>query len=300
MTHAHHTVWLLVAAIVAGGCERSDATRPAPTTTRSRARPQRPVEATAAIPAVPTRVDTRLVTVRGGSYRPVFAGKGEATEVPVAPFSLEEHAVTNAQFLVFVAANPAWRRSSVKALFAEDGYLRQWRGDLDHGPGIGVSPVTHVSWFAARAYAQWIGRRLPTLAEWEYAAAANETELQARDEPAFVQRMLDWYGRPTPDVPAPVRSTFRNAHGAWDMHGLVWEWLEDFNSALVTGESRGDSGLERKLFCGSGSVGAADPSDYAAFMRFAFRGSLRASYVVKNLGFRCAEDLPATAVSETR
>jgi formylglycine-generating enzyme required for sulfatase activity len=94
------------------------------------------------------------------------------------------------------------------------------------------------------------------------------------------------------DALPPVRSTFRNVFGIWDMHGLVWEWVSDFNTALVTGESRADSGLDRQLFCGSGSSGASDFSDYAAFMRYAYRSSLRGNYTVANLGFRCAEDAP--------
>ena len=60
---------------------------------------------------------------------------------------------------------------------------------------------------------------------------------------------------------------------------------------MITGESREDSGLNRGLFCGAGAVGSADVADYAAFMRFAFRGSLRGSYCVRNLGFRCASDV---------
>jgi formylglycine-generating enzyme len=60
----------------------------------------------------------------------------------------------------------------------------------------------------------------------------------------------------------------------------------DFNSALVTGESRADAALERTLYCGSGAIGAADFEDYAAFMRYAFRSSLEAHYSVANLGFR--------------
>jgi formylglycine-generating enzyme required for sulfatase activity len=48
--------------------------------------------------------------------------------------------------------------------------------------------------------------------------------------------------------------------------------------------------LERQLFCGAGSVGAKDPGNFAAFMRFGFRSSLRAGYTVHNLGFRCAKD----------
>jgi formylglycine-generating enzyme required for sulfatase activity len=63
---------------------------------------------------------------------------------------------------------------------------------------------------------------------------------------------------------------------------------------MVTGESRADAGLERDLFCGAGSVGAKDASDYAAFMRLALRSSLRANNTTTALGFRCARDLAST------
>ncbi len=233
-----------------------------------------------------------LVEVPELEYRPLYPGKDEPEQATVAAFLLEEHAVTNSQFLAFVAANPQWRRSQIAAVFADDRYLASWPEDLAISPGSEDSPVIEVSWFAARAYATWIGRRLPTLAEWEASAAASETSAYGREEEEFSQRILDWYGRPMPTVPPTVRSTFQSFHGLWDMHGLVWEWVEDYNSALVTGESRGDSALDRQLFCGSGSLGVADPTDYAAFMRFAYRSSLQANYTVGNLGFRCAADAP--------
>lgn len=95
-----------------------------------------------------------------------------------------------------------------------------------------------------------------------------------------------------------VGTVYRNVWGIHDMHGLIWEWTRDFNTALVTGESRGDAALERRLFCGAASIGASDFRDYAAFMRFAFRSSLRADYTVGSLGFRCAKDIPRNAVNE--
>jgi len=59
---------------------------------------------------------------------------------------------------------------------------------------------------------------------------------------------------------------------------------------MVTGDARGDTGLDRQLFCGGGGQNAKDRGDFPAFMRFAFRSSLRAGYTVPNLGFRCASD----------
>ena len=93
----------------------------------------------------------------------------------------------------------------------------------------------------------------------------------------------------------PVTAGLRNVYGVVGLHGLVWEWTLDFNSALVTGESRADASLDRSRYCGSGAAGAGDFEDYAAFMRYAFRSSLEARYTVPNLGFRGVRPLsPST------
>jgi formylglycine-generating enzyme required for sulfatase activity len=151
--------------------------------------------------------------------------------------------------------------------------------------------VTNVSWFAAKAFAAALEKRLPTTAEWEYAAAAGFTQVDGTADAEFSQAILRWYSTPAPDMLANAGSGRANAYGIRDLHGLVWEWTSDFNSALMTGDARGDTGLERRLFCGAGSIGSSNPSDYAAFMRFGFRSSLRAGYTVPNLGFRCARNL---------
>jgi formylglycine-generating enzyme required for sulfatase activity len=234
---------------------------------------------------------TAQVVVPSGLYRPLYPGRDEPELAEVAGFKIDKLPVTQTQFLAFVAANPRWRRSSVVELFADSNYLSSWPDDLHHPEGQAQAPVTQVSWFAARAYARWAGQRLPSLAEWEYLAAASDEAAFGRDDPGYNQVILNWYSRPTPERLPRVGLDPANFYGVQDLHGLVWEWVDDFNSALVTGESRGDSGLERNLFCGSGSIGAADPADYAAFMRFAFRSSLQANYTVRNLGFRCAQDL---------
>jgi formylglycine-generating enzyme required for sulfatase activity len=231
---------------------------------------------------------TKLCRISTGSYRSFFPGKDEPKRIQVAAFGLEEHAVTNEQFARFVRAVPKWRRSRAKRLFVGTEYLSHWMDDVTPGEDAMDRPVVNVSWFAARAYARWTGRRLPTLQEWELVAAASKTSTDGRKEPGYNERILSWYSRSSSTTPDPVRSTFKNAYGVYDMHGLVWEWVENFNTALVTGESRGDTALERTFFCGAGSIGSANPADYASFMRFAFRSSLKAVYTTKNLGFRCA------------
>ena len=65
---------------------------------------------------------------------------------------MDEYAVTNAEFLEFVKANPAWSKSKVKRLFADTNYLKHWKSDFEIGESnknIYNSPVVNVSWFAA-------------------------------------------------------------------------------------------------------------------------------------------------------
>jgi formylglycine-generating enzyme required for sulfatase activity len=237
-----------------------------------------------------------MVLIPAGVYSPLLRTKDEPARVDVPAFLLDTRPVTNAEFLAFVRAHPQWRRSRVSPLFADRGYLGHWTGDLELGPGAPAdAPVVRLSWFAARAFAKAAGKRLPTTAEWERAAAAGFSLPDGATEPGFSAYVLGWLSRPTPAVFPAAGSGRPNIHGARDLHGLVWEWVDDFNTAMTTGESRADSGLERYLFCGAGAASARDVTDYAAFMRAGLRSSLRANYAVPNLGFRCARTLPAPA-----
>ena len=234
-----------------------------------------------------------MATLPDGNYRPLFRGEKDAKEIAIASFQLDERPVTNGEFLGFVRENPKWQRSQVKRLFADERYLAHWAGDGDLGKADPAQPVTQVSWFAAKAFAAWSGKRLPSTAEWEFAAGAGFTNPDGTKEPEFQQAIAKWYGTPTPDVLPAAGSGKPNVHGLRDLHGLVWEWTSDFNSAIVTGDARGDTGLERNLFCGAGSLGAKDTGNFPAFMRFGMRSSLKAGYTVHNLGFRCAKDIPS-------
>ncbi len=247
-----------------------------------------------------------MALVPGGTYRPLYrqpvSGANRDTvlrrivPVDVAPFLLDRFPVTNEEYLAFVRAHPEWRRSRASRLFTDTSYLSHWRGDFDPGPRAPAhSPVVHVSWFAARACLATQGKRLPTVAEWERAAAADEARADASRDARFLERIRAWSAQPTPDVLPAVGGRFRNLWGIEDLHGLVWEWALDFNSALVSGESRGDASLERGLFCGAGATNAGDFGDYAAFMRFAYRASLEARYTTANLGFRGARDAGGAA-----
>ncbi|MGJ8696748.1 MAG: formylglycine-generating enzyme family protein [Verrucomicrobiaceae bacterium] len=229
--------------------------------------------------------EATLVSVPAGTYIPLYTV--DKTPRKVAAFRVDICPVSKREFRDFVIKNPRWQRSKIAKLFADKSYLSDWKSDTDPGPDLD-SPVTYVSWFAARAYAKEHGKRLPTVDEWEYVAQADATQANATGDDAYTENILAWYAaRPVSPLPDP-RSFPKNFHGIKALHGLIWEWNEDFNNAMVTGESRGDTGIERNLFCAGGALSATDVRNYAAFMRYAFRSSLKGSYTTANLGFRCA------------
>lgn len=233
-----------------------------------------------------------MVRIEGARYIPLYGR--DSTVVEVKDFDLDVYPVTNSEYLDFVREYPKWQKSKAKAIFADGTYLRNWKNDLELNDGeLLNSPVTYVSWFAAKAYCDCQGKRLPTMDEWEYAAMADETVKDARIKKSYNQQILSWYEAPRSNE-NKIGENPKNYWGVYDLHGLVWEWTSDFNSVLLSGESRKDNEKDNNLFCGSASLGATDLMNYAAFMRYAFRGSIKANYAIKNLGFRCATDAENT------
>lgn len=228
-----------------------------------------------------------MAEVKGGTYIPLYGSEDEPIEVET--FLMDVYPVTNQEYLEFVKEHPEWQKSNIKKLFADDAYLNMWEGDISFGDLNPNAPITNISWFAAKSYCENQGKRLATMDEWEFAAMANEDLPDARQVESYNRFILQWYESPK-SYNNSIGNTYRNYWGIYDLQGLVWEWTSDFNSVFMSGESRADSDISSSMFCGAAAIGATDLKDYASFMRYAFRGSLKARYTVRNLGFRCAKD----------
>ncbi|MDY6995409.1 MAG: formylglycine-generating enzyme family protein [Actinomycetota bacterium] len=290
---------------------------------------------------------TDLVEVDGGTFRmgstQFYPEEVPVHTVTVARFAIERHPVTNAQFAEFVAATgyrtvaeeapdpalfpgaaPADLVPGALVFRATDGPvdLRDWRqwwqwmpgADWRHpfGPGSSVAdkpdhPVVQVCYADAAAYARWAGRRLPSEAEWEFAARAGTTSTYPwGDEPMPAGRLManTWQGRfPYRNEGAlgwsgtsPVGTFPPNALGLVDMIGNVWEW--------TTTRFAGHHQPGAATSC-CAPPAAADPSiiqalkggshlcapEYCHRYRPAARSPQSQDSATTHIGFRCAADV---------
>lgn len=229
------------------------------------------------------------VLIGAGEFASVLAGDAEVKPSSVAAFAMRATPVTNREFLEFVNRNPDWARGRVSQVFADTQYLNHWRTPRELGDAALVDqPTTNVSWFAAQAFCETEGPsgRLPSWLEWERIAAADATHTDARANPAWRAEILRWYGTSTGEPLANAGGT-PNAYGIQNMHGLIWEWVDDFNALLVAADSRSQGDPDKLQFCGAGAISLKDRDNYAVLMRIALLSSLKAADTTRNLGFRC-------------
>jgi formylglycine-generating enzyme required for sulfatase activity len=262
-------------------------------------------------------------------------GEGPVREVTLSPFAIDRHSVTNAQFGEFIsdsgyvteAERFGW--SFVFHLFVPRKLLHKgtarkvpgldwWYGvtgarwDQPEGPGSDIAerldhPVVHVSWADAVAYCGWAGKRLPTEAEWEFAARGGLVQKRFvwGDEltPGGEHQCNIWQGT-FPRInthqdghtgTAPAESYHPNGYGLYCMAGNVWEWCSDWWSTSFhvngprenpLGPPAGSSRVMR-----GGSYLCHD--SYCNRYRVAARTSNTPDSSTGNLGFRTVADLEA-------
>ena len=227
----------------------------------------------------------------GGLFRSVLPADGKEAPALLAPFLMRSTLVTNGEFRDFVASHPKWRRGQMPTVLASPGYLSSWRTATDPGELDLRAPVTQVSWHAAAAFCASEGARLPRWHEWEYAAAANPGQADARNDPEWLSAILNWYARPASGVPGLVAQGQANFHGLHDMHGLVWEWVEDYSALFVNADSRTPGTGKQLDYCGGAALSLGDRRNYAVLMRVALLAAMEGSQDGPFLGFRCAREV---------
>ncbi len=139
---------------------------------------------------------------------------------------MSQHEVTVGQFRRFVEATGYQTDAEEKRSCFDWNALEDKKGASWRNPGLqqtNTHPVVCVSWNDATAFAEWAGGRLPTEAEWEYAARAGTTGDYAGDLDAMA-----WYRANSNNSTHPVGQKAPNDWGLYDMHGNVWEWVQDW------------------------------------------------------------------------
>ena len=241
----------------------------------------------------------RLQQAFGIKRADLFSAEVPRHAVTIDSFYLDRYEVTNGQFKKFLDRNPEWRRGSIPARYHNGNYLKDWDGGV-FPKGKAGYPVAGVSWYAAVAYCQWMGKRLPTEAEWEYAARGG---LKGKafpwgDEP--VDKTRANYGGSQIGAATPVGSYPANGYGLFDMAGNVWEFMADewgpYPSSPQTNPVAGgnlfldDTFLTvttRRVIRG-GSFGGAPVN-----LRVTYRDSHPPEGARDFVGFRCAQSVSA-------
>ena len=170
--------------------------------------------------------------------------------VYVDAFYMDETEVTNVQFKEFLIENPRWQKDRIDRRFHIGDYLYHWKGN-SYPSGKANHPVVYVSWYAAMAYAEWAGKRLPTEAEWEYAARGGLSGKTYPNGNTITPRDAN-YGENVGGTTGVGRYA-ANGYGLYDMAGNVWEWcLDEYDENFYFTFPR--NGVARNPLSGARSV----------------------------------------------
>jgi len=240
-----------------------------------------------------------VTRVFGVTRREVLLPERPQHSVWVSPCLMDSHPVTNAQFEAFVEANPDWVPARSVSWRCGSDYLRHWRG-CTGPPHLADHPVTWVTWYAAMAYARWTGKRLPTEAEWEFAARGGQGDVTFPWGAGMPDPTLANYAASGLGTTAPVCGYAPNPYGLYDLAGNVWEWCLDewdaqfYGSSPVANPVAGDieavngnhEPISTRRVIRGGSWGVAPVN-----LRVAYRDSHPSAGPGPHVGFRCVRDI---------
>ncbi len=203
-------------------------------------------------------------------------GDNPAHKVYIKSFCMDKYEVTNAQYLMFC-------QKTGRSL------PEFWGQDLYHcSEKFPNHPVVGVSWEDAVAYAKWEGKRLPTEAEWEYAARGDQKNMDYPWGNSLTPSHANYY-RPGTEGTRPVGSYPPNGYGLYDMAGNVVEWIHDIYDQDYYRKSpyKNPKGPKKGRFrVIRGGGWHSGPSCNMVF----YRNALPSNWVDFNVGFRCAKD----------
>lgn len=213
------------------GCERDDITPPVETTSSAKKKILLPEgQTTTPPPEKKTPFPKGMVLIPAGEFQIGSNDeKADDDEQPVRTvyvdaFYMDETEVTNAQFKEFVLENPRWQKWQIDGRFHNGRYLWDWNGN-NYPKGTDKHPVVNVSWYAAMAYSEWVGKRLPTETEWERAARGDLVDQKYPHGNTLTPRDAN-YGNNIKDTTVVGRYP-PNGYGLYDMTGNVNEWCLD-------------------------------------------------------------------------
>ncbi|MDN3504132.1 MAG: bifunctional serine/threonine-protein kinase/formylglycine-generating enzyme family protein [Rhabdochlamydiaceae bacterium] len=242
-------------------------------------------------------IPTDMVIVSGGEF---YRGSNEGArdEKPYHKISLDSYAIdthpcTNEQFLRFLEVMGGEKDCNNNDLIRlRESRIKRSAGKLIIESGYNNHPVVSVTWYGAVAYAKWVGKRLPTEAEWEVAARSTKREIAFPTGEEIERDQANYFSSDT----TPIMKFPANELGLFDMAGNVYEWCEDWYdyayydaSQIEPQNPKGPlQGVYRVLRGGCWKSLSDD-------LRCSHRHRNNPGSINKTYGFRCAADVAAHA-----
>ncbi len=210
---------------------------------------------------IKAEIESKMVEIKGGSFM-MGSEDGRDEEKPVhkvnvSSFKMCAYLITNRQYRAFILDNPEWQKDKIDPDLHDGKYLDEWDGN-DYPEGRDDYPVSHVSWFAAEAFASWLGKRLPTEAEWEYAARGGLVGKKYPNGDKMNEKIANLAKRYSGTT--PVGQFEPNGYGLYDMAGNLFEWTADWYAPYRGEEQtdpKGPSTGEYKVIRGGSWISSA-------------------------------------------